>query len=116
LFQWLISTEVEEGCRTEDAMVERRLIAEFWQQGVVEPEVQTIFKAGYYYWFDFGEKVVQQAIDNGEIRPVDAAALSTLIVAITDGISTHWLLNVNRTPSYRVFETMLEIFMRGLEK
>jgi AcrR family transcriptional regulator len=116
LFQWLISTENETGCDTEQGLVERRLIAEFWQQGVVDPEVQAIFKAGYHYWFDFGEKIIQEAVDAGEIRPVDAAALSTLIVAITDGVSTHWLLNVNRTPSERVFKTMLEVFMRGLAK
>ncbi len=99
---------------TRNVLEERKLIGEFWQQAVIDPEIHAKFKEIYDFWLNFGQGLVQDGAASGEFREVDAEAVTALLIAIFDGLSWHWLLNLNPISSNRVMESLLDLLLRGL--
>lgn len=114
LFDWLSQVDALD-CKTPNAE-ERRLVIEFWQQAVTDPEIQISYRKAYDFWFDFGERIINEAVENGEIQATDAATLASLLVAVGDGILCHWLLNINRTSNQKMLDMLYTLLMQSLKK
>lgn len=113
-FEWLsVMQPQEQACHMETG--ERRLVIEFWHQAVIDPDVEAAYKKAYEFWFDFGEQLISEAIANGEIRELDAVALSGILVALADGILCHWVLGVNRA-NQKMLDMLYVFLMQNVKK
>jgi AcrR family transcriptional regulator len=93
----------------------RKLLIEFWQQLTVDSDVHDRFKSAYNFWLEFCQQQIQEAVANGEIRPVDAVSTSIILIAIFDGLSWHKLLNLTGISSNQMVDTLFELLLKGLQ-
>lgn len=91
----------------------RRLTAEFWQQAAVDPDVKAKFIEVYQQYTQLGQNLVEAAIAAGEFRPVDAATLTMIVMAVFDGLTWRWVLNSDEVDWPRSVDMLFEILLRG---
>jgi AcrR family transcriptional regulator len=115
----ILGVQVELDCESEGldagSLEERKLAVELWQQCVVDPDIYAKFKKSHEFWMHFGEKLVQEAVATGEIRPIDATAVSALVIAIFNGLAWNWLLNLDNPPDQRLETALLDLLENGLK-
>jgi AcrR family transcriptional regulator len=91
-----------------------RLMAEFWQQAVVDPDVRARFVQTYEFYTRMSEEMVKAAIANGEFREVDAATLTRLVMSVFDGLSWRWVLMPEDVDWERSVEVLFDVILKGL--
>jgi len=102
---------------SDDSRTQQMLLnTEFWRQALVDPEVNAGLTEIYDWQTRLGERLVQEAIEKGEIGEIDSTVLSNLVIAVLDGISLRWLLNPKGIDLTKVSDTFQEILFSWLEK
>jgi AcrR family transcriptional regulator len=96
----------------------RRILAEFWQQAVIDPDIREIYIKNYYdFWTEFASQLLQEAKKRGEVADdVDIPALLAIIIAVFDGLMLQWMVNYSPVSFERIFSTFLLVLEKSLRK
>ncbi len=113
LSAWLETTAEESG----DFL---RLFIDVWSEAIrqTSPAVAKVFdmKSYFHEYRAFVASILQEAIDGGELRPIDTMVAASGLLAIFDGIMLQWLLDRDRVDVPKTIDTTLDIIWNGISK
>ena len=90
----------------------RRILAEDWSSN---QKLYPIFKQFYQSFYEQVGQIVQADIDCGYIQDVDISALTTLIIAILDGLSIRNTVEMNESLEKSDIDTISDIIINRLK-
>ncbi|NDJ77243.1 MAG: TetR/AcrR family transcriptional regulator [Chloroflexi bacterium] len=108
IFQESIEAFVED-----DSMI--TLMANFFFLSTQSEHAQEIMREGYRVFTTEIERVIQEGIDSGEFRPVDAHMTAIMLMGAGDGIAFQSLLKPD-WDLVEVLDVFLNVALRGLQK
>lgn len=113
LFDYFTGTE---GCSYPDDDRIRELLVntEFWRQAIIDPEINAKLNEIYQWQTEFGQTLVREALEKGEIGEIDPVTVTDLVIAVLDGTSLRWLVNPKGVSLQGVTNTFLQILFKGL--
>jgi AcrR family transcriptional regulator len=91
------------------------LLANFFFQSSQSPEAQHVMRSAYDIFVSLLEQLIQEGIDSGEFRPVDARMAAIMLIGAGDGIVFQALLKLEWDAAL-VMNTFLDLALRGLQK
>lgn len=91
------------------------LIANFFFQSSQSPEAQKIMRDAYHLYIDRLAQLIQQGIDSGEFRPVNARMIAIMIMGAGDGIAFQTLLKPDWDIEEIIF-AFIDLTIEGLKK
>ncbi|MBN1681080.1 MAG: TetR/AcrR family transcriptional regulator [Anaerolineae bacterium] len=92
-----------------------QLMANFFFQSSQSPEAQAIMRDAYAGFIDGFANIIQQGIDSGEFRQVDARMVAIMMMGAGDGVVFQSLLKPD-WDVMQVLEMLFDFGLRGLRK
>ena len=90
------------------------LYADFFNQAWQKPTLRAVFREGYMRYIDMIAPIVQQGIDEGVFRPVDARLAARMLIGAIDGYWLQQILDIGGAQP--VMALYVETIVRGLMK
>ena len=87
---------------------------DFWTQINQKEEVRRVIANHYVKFRDTCSKVINEGVQKGQFRPVDAIEYSSYIIAVIDGISLQWLFDDKFTSYDEMSKKICQLIMNGL--
>lgn len=91
------------------------LITNFFFQSTQSTETQQIMREAYAVYIGMVEGIIQEGIDAGEFRSVDARTTAIMLMGAGDGIAFQSLLKPDWDIT-QVLDTLLELVIHGLKR
>ena len=96
-----------------------KIMMDFWNVGTVPEDPDSLehkrLKDMYSKAIEFFKEVIKEGIEKGVFREVDPELAASTLMAMLDGTVLQWLIFDKGFNLALSAETMLEIFMEGLE-
>jgi AcrR family transcriptional regulator len=89
---------------------------EFWSHIQRNTEIRKGFRQMFAAMADDVAGVIQQGIDAGEFRAVDANVTARLLIAVYDGLVLQWLADKHAIDWSSCTNTLMSLIMSGLAK
>jgi AcrR family transcriptional regulator len=105
----------EELARQYNLDVLGRLFVQFVQQAMVDEEVRVRLEKMYSFLDNLHGSLIKEAIEAGQIRPVDAESLSVLITAAYDGVNIRAMADSRSLDRRRLNRVFLDLFKAYLD-
>jgi len=93
-----------------------RASVEFWSHIPRNNNIRKGFKRMFARMADEVAAVVQQGIDSGEFRKIDATAMARLMIATYDGLILQWLADKQGIDWQTCTDTLLAVMLNGLSR
>ena len=90
------------------------LFLEFWASSSHRERASDLWMNLLVRYKDLITQIIEEGIESGEFRPVDAESLAWALLAAYDGLAAYWMLNPTLALQ-RIHETYIETMLRGLE-
>lgn len=87
---------------------------EFWSHIPRNADIRKGFKRMFARMADDIAKVIQQGIDAGEFRKVDANVMARLLIATYDGLVLQWLADRKGIDWQACTDTLVTVMLQGL--
>jgi len=90
------------------------IILEAWSQNVRDPEMQELSMQAFEQYRRPLAQLIEAGIAAGELKPVNALALSSILIGVYDGLSVQALADPEAIDWDAVRETLAETLIAGL--
>jgi AcrR family transcriptional regulator len=90
------------------------IMIDVWAQNWQDPEVNEVATEIYNRYRKPLIELIEEGIDSGEFKPVDAEALASILFATYDGLMVQWMINETLIEWDAVNETVMKTFVAGL--
>jgi AcrR family transcriptional regulator len=87
---------------------------EFWSHIPRNADIRKGFKRMFARMADDVAKVIQQGVDAGEFRKVDATVTARLLIATYDGLVLQWLADKRGVDWHACTDTLVTVVLKGL--
>ncbi len=88
---------------------------DFWTQINQKEEIRKVIAAHYAKFREAAAKVIQDGVDKGAFRKVDAGAYASFIIAVIDGLSLQWLFDSKVFDYSQISKTASSLILTGLK-
>ena len=92
------------------------ILFEFYATALHQDGVRQFIKAYFQNFHELLVALIQQGIDRGEFRSVDAVAAATALDAVFEGLVVRWLIDPEAMPWASVGEAALRLLLDGLKR
>lgn len=97
-----------------------KMFVDFFLQAAHHPQVKTVIATFYQEYMQLMIGIIERGIANGEFRPVNAAAVASILAGALDGLGLQLILreawHLDAMPDIRaILETLAETVIRGLQ-
>ena len=92
------------------------ILFEFYATALHQDGVRQFIKAYFQNFHELLVALIQQGIDQGEFRSVDAVAAATALDAIFEGLVVRWLIDPEAMQWASVGEAALQLLLDGLKR
>lgn len=100
----------------QNAEVSMSIFLEFWVQAYRDPVIWQSAVAPYRRYQDYFAKMIQEGIDQGSLRSVDAHQASRTLVSLSLGLLMQALFDVKSNDWQREALESVSLIMQGLER
>jgi len=90
------------------------IILEAWSQNVRDPEVQELSRQVFEQYRRPLAQLIEAGIATGELKPVDAMTLASILIGVYDGLSVQALADPEAVDWEAVRETLAKTLLAGL--
>lgn len=90
------------------------LMMEFWSGAFQDDDVQTIMRSAYQAYQHGLSQIIQQGIERGELRSVNAQEVASVLIAAVDGLMFQELLTMKGFDLTSTMRTMAQVTLHGL--
>ena len=91
------------------------ILFEFYATALHQDGVRHFIKAYFQNFHELLVALIQQGIDRGEFRPVDAVAAATALDAVFEGLIVRWLIDPEAVLVAPVGEAAIRLLLDGLK-
>jgi len=92
------------------------ILFEFYATALHQDGVRQFIKAYFQNFHELLVALIQQGIDRGEFRSVDAVAAAAALDAVFEGLVVRWLIDPEAMQWASVGETALRLLLDGLKR
>lgn len=92
------------------------ILFEFYATALHQDGVRQFIKAYFQNFHELLVALIQQGIDRGEFRSVDAVAAATALDAVFEGLVVRWLIDPEAMQWASVGEAALRLLLDGLKR
>lgn len=92
------------------------MFLEFWTQASHDPLVWQAVVQPYQRYQSYFQALIQEGVDQGSLKPVDADATARTIVSMALGLLLQGLLDPRGTNWDKVTAVSIELLLNGIEK
>jgi AcrR family transcriptional regulator len=96
-------------------MALRPVIYEVYAASFRQKAIREVMKSYYDRYLDFINPIVQEGIDNGEFKAVDADMASIASAALIEGTILMWVYNPDRVDLQKHIHDSMQVFLTGLK-
>ncbi len=104
------------GALFQTADIHLSIFLEFWTQANHDPHVWEAAIAPYRRYQDYFTQMIQEGIDEGSIRPVDAELAGRVLVSLAMGLLMQSLFDPQITDWQAEARQSLELLMKGMAR
>ena len=90
------------------------VMIDFWSQTRYEEDIYQLLRQVYEPYYQGLAAIIEEGIQQGEFRPVNAAHLASLLMAVYDGLMMQWLAMPEWVDWAGQTETLLDALLEGL--
>jgi AcrR family transcriptional regulator len=90
------------------------VMIDFWSQTRHEEDINQLLRQVYEPYYQGLAAIIEEGIQQGEFRPVNAAHLASLLMAVYDGLMMQWLAMPEWVDLAGQTETLLDALLEGL--
>ena len=98
----------------ENMLLQTPLTYEFISSASREPEIRLTLQKYLRNYIELMNAIIQQGVDSGEFRPVEAEDAAIALGAIFEGIILLWVYDPEFVDLYHHMQTSIEILLKGL--
>lgn len=92
-----------------------RVELEFWSEAPRRPDLRNDYREVYVTWQAFLSQVISEGVRTGEFRSdLDPNALASVILAICDGLTLHWVIHRDVVDPEEVSSAFLSGLFQGV--
>ena len=92
-----------------------RVGLDFWSEAPRRSDLNREFRRDYATWRNFLEQIIAEGVRTGEFRAdVKPKALASVILAICDGLSLHWVLYRESVNPEELMSAFLSAVLEGI--
>ena len=91
------------------------ILVEFYAAALHQDGVRQLIQAYFQNFHDLLVTLIQQGIERGEFRPVDALAAATALDAVFEGLIVRWLIDPDAVQWTSLGEAAIRFMLDGLE-
>jgi AcrR family transcriptional regulator len=92
------------------------ILVEFYAASVRQTWVRQFIEDYFKGFHDLLVTLIQQGIDRGEFRPVDASETALFIAALFEGLIIHWLIEPEKVQWDGLIERSVQLLLDGLKQ
>jgi hypothetical protein len=90
------------------------LMIDVWAQNLQDPDVNEVASDIYRRFRRPLLHLIEEGIANGEFKPVDASALTSILFALYDGLMVMWMIDESMVDWDAISETLMTTLIAGL--
>jgi AcrR family transcriptional regulator len=91
------------------------VMIDFWSQTRHEEDINQLLRQIYEPYYQGLVAIIEEGIQQGEFRPVNAAHLASLLIAVYDGLMMQWLAMPEWVDLAGQTQTLLNVLLGGLK-
>ncbi len=91
------------------------ILVEFYAAALHQDGVRQLIKAYFQSFHELLVALIQQGIERGEFRPVDALAAATALDAVFEGLIVRWLIDPDAVQWASLGEAAIRFMLDGLK-
>lgn len=92
------------------------ILFEFYAAAVHRSEVRQLINSYFQNFHELLVALIQQGIDRGELRPVNAVEAATALDSLFEGLVVRWLMDAEAVQWETMSESAVTMFLDGLKK
>jgi AcrR family transcriptional regulator len=90
------------------------LMMEFWGHTFRDEDVQALTISLYQEYRTYLSQLVQEGMDSGEFRHVDAFEVASTLIGVTDGLMVQWAMESTTLDFSSALQTAVDLILEGL--
>ncbi len=90
------------------------VLLEFWAMSFRKKKVSEIIRGFMYHYLDLLTPIIQQGIDEGEFRPVNAKDAAMSLGAVMEGSILLWTYDIKNVEFDSLIKKSVEIYLAGI--
>jgi len=91
------------------------ILVEFYAAALHQDGVRQLIKAYFQNFYELLVALIEQGIERGEFRPVDALAAATALDAVFEGLIVRWLIDPDALQWASLGEAAIRFMLDGLK-